>query len=144
MHKPASRSPALVDDLTDSVQFRSRRYSPDGRRFIERPGYTCCTTQQEDTWYHLIPPSPVAVHLSHMPPRVSCIDGLSMCCQYIDDRGKSMSVTTSSSKYALLRAREYTAELDLSSERRHSQSVPASLVKAKRRLFSLLLSTAPG
>ena len=55
-----------------------------------------------------------------------------------------MSVTTSSSKYALLRAREYTAELDLSSERRHSQSVPASLVKAKRRLFSLLLSTAPG
>lgn len=55
-----------------------------------------------------------------------------------------MSVTTSNSKYALSRARQYAAELDLNSEQVPGQRAPASIVKVKRHLLSLLLSTAPG
>lgn len=55
-----------------------------------------------------------------------------------------MSVTTSSSKYALLKAHKYAVELDPGSEHARSQAAPALIVKAKRRMLSLLLSTAPG
>ncbi|HEU5227565.1 MAG TPA: ABC transporter permease [Ktedonobacteraceae bacterium] len=56
-----------------------------------------------------------------------------------------MSVTTSSSKYALLRARQYASELEAaSSEQAYGRSGPASLIKAKRQILSLLLSMVPG
>lgn len=56
-----------------------------------------------------------------------------------------MSVTTSSSKYALLRARQYAGELEAaSSEQAYGRNGPASLIKAKRQTLSFLLSVVPG